>query len=518
MAILESLLLEIIFPGPVPLVQKVILMAKMLLHLLDEDTQFNVSRLAEDNSVSRNTLYEWGYRAIAILGLACIPDQPGPKPTAESSIQEQEQNDASTQQMDELRQQNDRLRVENQRLRAQVERLTTELSGLVDKAIVVLRLSGKVSYRGIEECIRLLFGIHVPFYIIKEKLGEAADKAEVVLPRLLGSIRVQLTGLDEVYLKERGRRVYGLLVVDLPSRAILVLKRATDRTADTWQTVIEDIPHVKDSLQGLVSDLARAFPALVRQLSAKWGRPLHHQLCNVHAMRKLYTFVTLAMKPYRQAKQRYNKAKKALAAAADSQEAQTEYWSARQLRNFHWRMSRYVLVLVSQLLTALCKPTRQAAEAALDQALARMAELPADYQPWVTKVTDFIHRHRPKLLTHYDVLGLDWTTNACEGAFSVLRRFVTVYKAFPSQESVEQFFALFVLYYNLKPQRYADGACVAPWARAGVHLEGNYLHYLGYETPQTLIPYSKLAQKGAQKSQMSVLRLSTDLNPLPMAA
>ncbi len=70
-------------------------------------------------------------------------------------------------------------------------------------------------------------------------------------------------------------------------------------------------------------------------------------------------------------------------------------------------MSRYVLTLVSQLVTALSKPTRQATEAALDQTLAQIALLPTDYQPWVSKVTTFINRYRAKLLLHYDYLGLD---------------------------------------------------------------------------------------------------------------
>jgi len=42
----------------------------------------------------------------------------------------------------------------------------------------------------------------------------------------------------------------------------------------------------------------------------------------------------LALTPYRQARERYKKAKKALAALGDP-EACSEYWAARQLRKFH---------------------------------------------------------------------------------------------------------------------------------------------------------------------------------------
>jgi transposase-like protein len=506
MAILESLQLEVIWSGPVSLVQKVIVMAKMVLHVLDPEAQINVSQLAQEAGVSRETLYEWGYQAIAVLGMACLPKQRGRKRGVEPLRLELGPSAALSEQVAELRQDNDRLRQENQDLREQVVTLSTELKELVDKAIVVLRLSGKVSYRGIQECLELLFGVAVSHSVISAKLSEAAEQAETVLPSLLGQVQVKLAGLDEVYLKEKGRRVYGLL------------KRATDRTSDTWQVVIEALPQAQQTLQGLVSDLARAFPALVRKLRQKWQRPLQHQVCIVHTMRKLYEFTTLAWKPYRLAQQRYQQAKQALSKAPDDQQSLTEYWSARQLRNFHWRMARYALTLTSHLVAALRQPTRQAAEAALDKTLAGLAQLPTDYQPFTKKVTTFINRYRPKLFTHYHLPGLDWTTNSCEGAFSVLRRFVTVYKAFPSQHSLERFFTLFVLYYNLKPQHYPDGAYLAPLVRAGVTIDGNYLHYLGYQTPQPLIPYSKLNHQTTQTSPKPILQLSTKFHLLPLAA
>ncbi len=520
MAILHTLLLEFTYSGPVSLVEKVILMALMILHLLDAELEINVSDLSRKHGVSRESLYEWGYTALSLLGLECIPERPGIKTKAERESIEPEQLERLKQQVGDLQQENARLRFEVERLKGEVVRLTIQTKEMVDKAIIVLRMSGKVSYRGLVECIELLFGVHVPAYVIKEKLSQAADRAEGVLPTLLASIRVQFAAIDEVYLKEQGGRIYGLLVTDLPSRAIVSLKRATNRTSDTWLETMQHIPQLKDSLCGLVTDLARAFPALVRKLGAAWQRakPLLHQLCNVHAFRKLFEYQSLALTPYKQAQKRYHQAKKALSKSPHPPEVQAEFWAARQMRNFHRRMRRTVFTLTSQLITALSKPTRQAAEAALNQTLAQMALLPDDYQPWVSKTTTFINRYRSKLLLHYDFLALDWTTNSCEGAFSLLRRFVSVYKAFPSQQSVEQFFALFVLYYNLKPQHYADGSFMAPLAKAGATVEGNYLHYLGYSTPLTFIPYSKLPPNTALSPPATILNLSTQFNSLSMAA
>ena len=508
MEILHALLFEFTHTGPISLVDKVILMAKMVLHLLDSDIKINVSELSREYGISRETLYDWGHKSVTILGMGCIPDQPGckGKPVEPEEVSELKK------QVKELQQENEGLRSRVEALKEKVASLTVNLKEMVDKAIVTLRLSGKVSYRGIEECIELIFGVHVPPYIIKEKLNDAANKAEGILPRLLSSIKAKFISLDEIYLKEQGRRIYGLLVTELGSRAIISLTRATNRTSDTWLETLKKIPQLKENLQGIATDLARAFPALIRKLKDAWQKKsLLHQLCNVHAFRRLLELKKLALQPYKKAKERYQNAKKALKKKPNCPDMLLELWSAQQLRDFHWRMSRHVLALTTQLIKALSKPTRQAAEAALDQTLAQIALLPIDYQPWGTKVTKFINSYRDKLLLHYDFLGLEWTTNSCEGAFSVLRRFVNVYKSFPSQESVEQFFTLFVLYYNLKPQRYADGTVMSPFEKAGVNVEGNYLYYLGYSTPK-IISYSKLA------AQASSLKLSTEFNHLATPA
>ena len=74
--ILESLLLDIYWVGRVPFVLQVILTAKMVLHLLDPENRINVSKFSKESGVSRQTLYNWGQLAIAILGLGCIPNLP----------------------------------------------------------------------------------------------------------------------------------------------------------------------------------------------------------------------------------------------------------------------------------------------------------------------------------------------------------------------------------------------------------------------------------------------------------
>ena len=508
MAILESLLLEIRWVGRVPLVLQVILMAKMLLHVLDPESQVNVSALSKESGVSRQTLYSWAYKTISILGISCIVSE------SQSSLYNQastpDQISSLQEQIDQLQLRNQQLEDKNKKLQDQIEHFNHNLSQIVDKSILVLRLSGKVSYRGISECIRLIFAVHLPPHVIESTLTRAANQAEIVNQSLLESIRAKFIGIDEVYLKEAGRRVYGLLVLDLPSRAILALDRATNRTSDRWQDLLSGLPQLKDSLEVVVSDLARAFPALVRKLTRVWKRPLQHQLCNVHAMRRLFEYQKIIFRPYHTAKKRLKKAEERLEENKNSQAAIEEYWSAKQLLKFHWRMVRFCLSLVSQVIAALRKNDKQEARSELDKVLQEIATLPSDYEIFGNKLTKFINNYSDKLLLHLEYSNLDWTTNSCEGTFSILRRFVAVYKCFPSAKSTERFFSLFVLYYNLKPQHYSDGAYVAPLFRAGIPLTGSYLSYLGYPDPTQILSYSKLS-----KTQMLFSPSPLDLSILP---
>lgn len=242
----------------------------------------------------------------------------------------------------------------------------------------------------------------------------------------------------------------------------------------------------------IVSDLARAFPALVRKLREAWKRPLQHQLCNVHAMRRLFEYRKEIWKPYRMAKQRLLKAQKALKGKNYQQGVIEEYWAAKQLVKFHWRMVCFCISLTSQVIAALRKADKQEAQSELEKVLPQVATLPSEYQAFGQKLAKFINNYSDKLLLHLEYSDLDWTTNSCEGTFSILRRFVVVYKCFPSAKSTERFFSLFVLYYNLKPQQYPDGAYVAPLTRAGISLSGSYLSYLGYSDSHHVISYSKL--------------------------
>lgn len=225
---------------------------------------------------------------------------------------------------------------------------------------------------------------------------------------------------------------------------------------------------------------------------------------------------------YREAKQRLDKAQKALEKKPDDKEAQNEYWSARQLVKFHWRMVRFCLSLISQVISALRKSDKQSACEQLDEVLQKLRTLPSQYQAFAKKLTNFINNYRQRLLLHLEITDLDWTTNSCEAVFSLLRRFTIVYKCFPNEDSTNRFFSLFILYYNLKQQHYSDGTYMTPLAKAGIQVKGSYLYYLGYAEPPQIIPYSKLALQATQTLPLlqfpSRQKVSTTQTVLPLAA
>jgi transposase-like protein len=79
MDILDALRLEGKEPTVSTLETKIVIAAKMLLHLLDPDFELNVSELARQVGVSRQSLYNWGWLAITVLAIACLKTKPGPK-------------------------------------------------------------------------------------------------------------------------------------------------------------------------------------------------------------------------------------------------------------------------------------------------------------------------------------------------------------------------------------------------------------------------------------------------------
>jgi transposase-like protein len=181
MDILDALRLEGKEPTVISLRAKVIAAAKMLLHLLDPDFQLNVSELARQLGVSRQALYTWGRFAIAVLGTARLPADPGPKPVSQEAAEVTRLKGKLMQ----LQWDKDRLRFANRQLQAEVAALRLELLRLVERAILVLRMSGKVSYRGIQECLHYLFGVHVPLAEIETQVRRAGQQAQTLLADLL---------------------------------------------------------------------------------------------------------------------------------------------------------------------------------------------------------------------------------------------------------------------------------------------------------------------------------------------
>jgi hypothetical protein len=120
----------------------------------------------------------------------------------------------------------ERLYFANRQLEQEVATLKLELGELVERAMIVLRMSGKVSYRGIQECLHYLFGIHVSLAEIEAQVRQGGQQAQSILTTLLAQLQVTWAAIDEVYLKEAGRQVYGLLVVDLETRLAQTLPLA----------------------------------------------------------------------------------------------------------------------------------------------------------------------------------------------------------------------------------------------------------------------------------------------------
>ena len=119
-------------------------------------------------------------------------------------------------------------------LQAKIVVLKEQWKIKVERLIVVLKLSGHCTVGDIVEV--LSFGLEVKRSVgyVQNTIAQAGLNAEGIFTKLLEV--VTLSGaicIDEVYLKELGKRMYGIVIVDPLSGLVLCLQRCTDRSSDT---------------------------------------------------------------------------------------------------------------------------------------------------------------------------------------------------------------------------------------------------------------------------------------------
>lgn len=126
-------------------------------------------------------------------------------------------------------------------LQAEVGHLQAQWTVARERLIVVLKMSGRCTVRRIVEVLDYGLGIQVSVGYVQGVITQAGVNADSALDRLWAVI--PLSGaicVDEVFLKELGTRIWGVVIVDPVSGLVLRLARCSERSKDALGEVLQE--------------------------------------------------------------------------------------------------------------------------------------------------------------------------------------------------------------------------------------------------------------------------------------
>jgi len=395
-------------------------------------------------------------------------------------------------------------------LQREVARLTAQWTVMQDRLIVVLKMSGRCTVRSIVEVLSAGLGREVSVGYVQGVIARAGTHARPLLDRLAEVMPVSgAICIDEIFLKELGTRILGVVIVDPFSGLILRLERCRNRTAETLEEVIKTFADAgfKDRIRLCLTDM---YAGYVKPVKTQLPKAVH-QFCWFHIM-----CFHLGAEVYR-AKRAYERAMKGVEhvlktwgdTLSDAQRHQLQdLVGTRDLAQRSWHGAQRFQRLVRH---ALRSSTGAQATARLDQ-LIRVA--PRVQNPHIQKMGTFLAQHRDGLLTFYACLenvqhGLhrlsasrqQWvpvtehwavpiTSNAAEHVFRCLRRYTNSMDHFGSPEATTRFFDLFAFFQNVHILRAGKRAGNSLLAAAQIDI----IQLFGSDDPYTMLGFPPASQ------------------------
>jgi predicted transcriptional regulator len=358
-------------------------------------------------------------------------------------------------------------------LQAEVKHLREQWTMAKDRLIVVLKMEGRCTVRGIVAVFEQGLGISVSVGYVQGIIAQAGANARPALEQLWAVVRLSgAISIDEVFLKELGYTILGVVLVDPLSGLILRLERCSERSGDAIGKVIQDFADAgfKDKIKLCLTDMYSGYLKPVKTYLPQ----AVHQFCWFH-INCFHIGATV-----RRAETAYNKAVKALAAfdqkhrgplSAKEVKQRQSLVAARDQAHRYWqgaqRFQRF-------LLRSLQSPTLDLATKRLDQLIRVAARVK---NPYIQDMGAFLDKHHVGLLVFFTCLesgqhGLKrlsrskqrwvdvtkhWTvpitSNAAEHVFRCLRRYTHQMNHFGTKAATQRFFDLFAFYHNLHTLR-----------------------------------------------------------------
>lgn len=395
-------------------------------------------------------------------------------------------------------------------LQAAVHQLQEQWVVTLDRLIVVLKMSGRCTVRSIVEVLEYGLGVHVSVGYVQGVIAQAGINAHSALKRLLEV--VTLSGaicVDEVFFKELGHQVLGVVIVDPVSGLILRLQRCSERSKEAIGTVLQQFAEAgfKEKIKLCLTDMYTGYLEPVRTFLPK----AVHQFCWFH-INCFHIGATV-----HRAKRAYDRAVNVLAAfdkkhpgpLADAEQKQRQALvMARDEARRHWQGAQRFQCL---LLRLLWSPTLDVATARLDQLIRTAAQVK---NPYVQTMDAFLAEHRTGLLVFYTCLesgqhllkrlsrsqqrwvaltkrwAIPITTNAAEHVFRCLRRYTHQMDHFETETATQRFFDLFAFFHNVHILRAGKRAGSSLLAAAYV----NVRELFGTDDPYTMLGFPSAAQ------------------------
>ena len=396
---------------------------------------------------------------------------------------------------------------ELQKLEAELTQLQRQQQVNVERLIVVLRLSGRCSIGSIMEVLFEGLGVKVSHGYVCSILAQARHQAKETMGTLSKALPFSgAIAIDEVFLREWGERIFGVVVVDPMTGLILRLDRVEARTRKAIGAVIKRVSEsgLKPLVKLCLTDMYSAYEKLV----ATYLPQAAHQFCWFHInCFHIGATVRQAKSGYRQAQQqletferkypclRTQTLKRKRAALCQTREQAHRFWVGAQ---------RF------QSLLETCVDGRRGSQHSTE-ILERLMRVGKDhYNPYISQMAAFLERHRPGLLSFFSCLqnpplkpltdseedDTSWvplsdprafpkTSNAAEHIFRCLRRYLHGMDHVGTSKTTQEFFDLFAFFHNVRTLRAGPKAGISLLTAAGVKLESIF----GSDDPYTILGF-----------------------------
>ena len=165
---------------------------------------------------------------------------------------------------------------------AEIKSLRSQWQLNQDRLIVVLKMSGRCTIRSIVEVLHYGLGVKVSVGYVQGVITKAASNADSKQQELLSKIK--LSGaicVDEIYLKEQGKKIWGIVVVDPMSGIVLHLERKAERSKDAIAEVLENFknirPGIEQEIKLCLTDMYQGYLEPVKTLLPEAS----HQYCSL---------------------------------------------------------------------------------------------------------------------------------------------------------------------------------------------------------------------------------------------